>query len=167
MTYATELIRRYRQALHQLWNMHFWAAEAFRDYASVQQFDRVKVPLFLSLVIDRMGSDLEQPTRLFGEALRVVPRVTQPHSTIQSLMVESPNSKGAWKIVSGPFGASDLNMCLLDFFDFNLLAWRDFQCELTNAGRANRWSDVAVWSRSTAWVSCGSRRGFLGFRDPW
>jgi hypothetical protein len=128
MTYATELIQMYRQALHQLWNMHFWAPEPFRDYASVKQFDRVKLPLFLSLVVDRLGSDLEEPTQLFGEAFHVVPPVTpRTQRTIPSLMFENPDFKGTWKIVNGPFGPGDINLSLLDFFDWNQVGWRDFR----------------------------------------
>jgi hypothetical protein len=127
VTYATELVQRYGQALHQLWNMHFWAPEPFRDYASVRQFDRLKLPLFLSLVVDRLGSDLEQPTQLFGNAFRVVPPVAKPPGTLSSLLIEHPGAKGAWKSVNGPFGPTDIKMCLLDFFDWNLLAWRDFR----------------------------------------
>lgn len=127
MTYATELIQRYRQALHHLWNMHFWAPEPFREYAAVRQFDRVKLPLFLALVVDRLGSDLEDPKKIFGDAFKVVPPVTRPGSTIPSLMIESLEPKGVWKQMKGPFTGDQIKLSLLDFFDWQLLGWRDFR----------------------------------------
>ena len=127
MTYATELVNLYRQALHQLWNMHFWAPEPYRDIASVRQFDRVKLPLFLALVVDRLGSDLADPERIFGDAFKVVPPVSKPYGSIPSLLIESPEKSGIWKTMQGPFKADDVNLSLLDFFDWQQLGWRDFR----------------------------------------
>jgi hypothetical protein len=127
MTYASELIQQYRQALHYLWNMHFWAPEPFREYASVRQFDRVKLPLFLSLVVDRLGSDLEDPKQIFGSAFKVVPPVTRARSTIPSLMIERPQAKGVWELINGPFSGEQIKLSLIDFFDWQLLGWRDFR----------------------------------------
>ena len=145
MTYATELIQRYRQALHHLWNMHFWAHQPFRDYASVQQFDRVKLPLFLSLVVDRLGSDLEDPQEIFGDAFKVVPPLTQPYGSIPSLLIEDPAAKGVWKVVNGPFKADDIKLSLLDFFDWQILDWRDFRYYLVR---------IDAFQPDSSWVGC-------------
>ena len=42
-------------------------------------------------------------------------------------MIETPEAKGVWKTVDGPFQANDVKLGLLDFFDWQLLDWRDFR----------------------------------------
>ncbi len=127
MTYATELVQRYRLALHTLWNLHFWAPEPFRDEHAATQFERVKLPLFLSLVEDRLGSDLPAPTRIFGDAFQLVPPLNTQRSGIPSLLVERRPSSGFWELVNGPFEANRIRLVLLDFFDWELQSWRDFR----------------------------------------
>ena len=145
MTYATELVQLYRQALHHLWNMHFWAPSQFRDYVSVKQFNRVKLPLFLSLVVDRLGSDLEDPQQIFGDAFKVVPPLAPADGSIPSLMIEDPQAKGVWRTVNGPFRTRDLKLCLLDFFDWQEEDWRDFRYFLVR---------VDAMELDSSWVGC-------------
>jgi hypothetical protein len=101
--------------------------EPFLDIASVRQLDRVKLPLFLALVVDRLGSDLADPERIFGDSFKVVPPVSKPYGSIPSLFIESPGKSGIWETIQGPFKTDDVKPSLLDFFDWQQLGWRDFR----------------------------------------
>jgi len=109
----------------------FWASDPFRNVAAVDQLNRVKLPLFLSLVLYRLGSDLEDPTEIFGDPFKIVPRVTQSDSSIPDIRVEPPGRTGIWELRKGPFKANDLKMSARDFYNWQTRGWREFRYYLS------------------------------------
>lgn len=130
MTYATEIIQQYRLALRYLWNIHFWSDQSYRDLESLTRFNQLKLPLFRSLVAKVLGPDLETPSELFGEAYKVVPKVTEYNRSFPPMRVDIglPDRPGhQWGELAGEFTKNSLSLTLLDFFDWNELTWRDFR----------------------------------------
>ena len=125
MVYATEIVQRYRLALQQLWNQHFWAYEQFRDSLSNADFDRLKLPLFTSLVARRLAPDLPFPQRLFGPEYKVVAPISWGADA--SIAMLTVNEGTAWKELQGPFAKVDLSLTMDDLFDWNVHSWRDFR----------------------------------------
>lgn len=129
MTYATDVIQQYRIALRYLWNTHFWPDSSEEGWEDVKQFNNLKLPLFVALVLRRLDVRAADPTGIFGESFRVIPRVTHA-DTMAALHVDVgfDNRPGkCWTHVVGPFRPGDLRLTLLDFFDWEELNWRDFR----------------------------------------
>jgi hypothetical protein len=125
MTYATELVQRYRKALQYLWNAHFWWDQTYRDIQAIREFEELKLPLFTWLVAKRLGPDFEVPEKLFGDPYKVVPKVTGHIRSIRRMLVEG--HPGIWEELKGEFKADELTLTLLDFFDWDVMNWRDFR----------------------------------------
>ncbi len=125
MTHATEIIQQYRLALRHIWNSHFWGNQgpSFRDWESVRDFEKLKLPIYEALVARRLEPLGAVPKAVFGNAFRVVP----PATSGQMSMIQIETVGGQWSPFSGPFQAGDVNLILLDFFDWDLLNWRDFR----------------------------------------
>ena len=128
MTIATEIVQKYRLALIDLWNQHFWNDQGFRDWESVKDFERVQPLLFQGLVARRLEPLGEGSTKIFGTSFRVVPasqtmQIPTMYAQTNSLDALSLN----WEHLSGPFSANQVNLSLIDFFDWNVHHWRDFR----------------------------------------
>jgi hypothetical protein len=130
MTYATEIIHQYRLALRYLWNTHFWSNQAIRDIQAIREFEELKLSLFTWLVAKRLGPDFEAPTSVFGDPYKVVPKVNASPRRFPSMRVDIgfENRPGQrWAELTGEFTAKDMTLTILDFFDWNLMDWRDFR----------------------------------------
>lgn len=123
MTVATELIQNYRLALRDLWNLHFWRDQGYRDWESVKDFERAQLPLFRGLVARRLEPLGEPCQFVFGSSYQVAPSLTTER--LPTMMVES--SKSIWEQLPGPFSANQLKLTIIDFFDWNVRHWRDFR----------------------------------------
>ena len=128
MIYATELVQRYRQALIYLWNMQYWAPNEFRDWDCVAEFNPLKLPLFIGLVVNRLHSHAAEPARIFGEEYKIVPHLTHSGSSIATFMVDRKLHKArVFEEIKGPFKADDLKLSIVDLFDWQALGWREFR----------------------------------------
>lgn len=130
MTLVTDLIQRYRFALREIWNTYFWTERPAPDWDSLKVFNELKLPLFAALVASRLQTYVPPPTRIFGPDYRVVPRTTGGHEyTISSLRVDAglPSGPGSrWDRFERPFHKQELQLSIIDFFDWDQLSWKDF-----------------------------------------
>ena len=128
----TDIVQQYRLALSYLWNHHFWATSAMREWESVEVFEQIKVPLFEALVARRVERDSGGRTMIFGDGYKIVPKKepSGKEGVITSLFVDigfksSPGQ--CWKELTGRFSATDIAMTLLDLFEWDKLNWKDFR----------------------------------------
>lgn len=92
------------------------------------EFNRLKLPLFISLVVNRMHSDAAEPSKLFGEEYRIVPKLMPCGSGIPTFMVDRrQHTAGVFELLKGPFKADDLKLSVIDLFDWQELGWREFR----------------------------------------
>ena len=122
MTLATELIQRYRIALQTLWNYHFWADPQYRNWDDLDSMNRLKLPLFVSLVTERLDYSGPPVKEIFGPAYQVIPRLA--HSSIRGMLIESVPGNGAWGPTVRDIPKGKARIYILDFFDWEgLSAW--------------------------------------------
>ena len=131
MTIATEIIQNYRFALRCLWNAHYWKDERFRDWESFRDFEKIRAALFRGLVTRRLEplAELAKPEQpLFGSTFQIVPGTdTGQISTMFVNMRSAEKPDNIWELVAGPFSRDQFKLTLIDFFDWNILTWRDFR----------------------------------------
>jgi hypothetical protein len=125
LTYATEIVLQYRLALQYLWNHHFWPDQSYRNWDGVDALNKVKLPLFVSLVSERLGPDFESPSEIFGEPYQAVPRFDRgERSVIPRILVDVglPAGPGEnWQPIVGQFSKQALRLTILDFYDWEIL----------------------------------------------
>lgn len=124
---VTEMVQRYRLTLRHIWNSGVWVDPELRRWESVDSFQELKLPLFRMLVADRLGFEAE---KIFGEQFRIGPD-TVDGDGIPALQVNTrpPSSVGGgvWKPMLGPFTAADVDLVLLDFFDWSPMNFIDLR----------------------------------------
>ncbi|MBV9760726.1 MAG: hypothetical protein JO340_09185 [Acidobacteriaceae bacterium] len=139
MIYATEVVQQYRVALRYLWNAHLRPDTGANDWEPVRALNALKLPLFLALVMRKLDYHGEDPTQIFGNAFRVVPPLSAG-GILGALRVDTgfPDRPGKCFVeVKGSFSAQDLDLTLLDFFDWSELNWRDFRFYRVRINRLN------------------------------
>jgi hypothetical protein len=128
MTDITEYVDRYRLTLRHIWNSCFYIDPALRNWESVYSFRELKQPLFDCLVADNI--DMERRNEVFGRGFRVVP-LGYDGTELPSLQVNrripSSASGGTWDLLKGPFKAADIQMTLVDLFDWAPLSYLDLR----------------------------------------
>jgi hypothetical protein len=72
------------------------------------------------------SSTLEEP--VFGPSYRVVPghQIGQIPTMFVNMQSEATPSL-SWEHITGPFLESEIELTLINFFDWNILNWRDFR----------------------------------------
>lgn len=125
---VTELVEQYRLALRHIWNSHFWSDPTRRQWESVYSFRTLKQPLFNALVADRL--DLEHGDSVFGSAFHVVPASgggdELPFLQV-NLRVPSSPSEGCWDFLKGPIHANEIELTLVDLFDWSPMGYLDLR----------------------------------------
>jgi hypothetical protein len=119
---VTEAVQDYRRAARHLWNEYVWRHDEMRSYEIFRLFEDLRTPLYKLLVEARLGIWSRDNTR-FGERFRVVPRAET--GTIPSVWVDTSGS-GTYARQTGPFRISDLTLYLVDFYDWEQLAYHDY-----------------------------------------
>lgn len=145
MTYATDIVQQYRVAMRYLWNAHLWIDPSARDWEPVRLLNGLKLPVFIALVMSKLDFRGPDPSSVFGDSFKVVPKISSG-GVLGSLLVDVgfPDRPGkCFTPVPGSFRAEDLDLTLLDFFDWNELDWRDFRYYRVRINRLNGRTDSA------------------------
>jgi hypothetical protein len=91
MTYATDVVQQYRMALRHLWNAHIWCDSYASDWEPLRLLNHLKLPLFIALVMSKLDFRGPDPTSIFGDSFKVVPRISGGN-VLGSLRVDLPVS---------------------------------------------------------------------------
>lgn len=119
-------MQRYRLALRDVWNSCFWVDPKLRTWDSVYSFRSLKLPLFNALIGDPLG--LEPSDKIFGPKFKIVPNMPEGLPLLEvNTWVPSSASSGIWEPLQGSFKAEDLNLTLVDLFDWSPLDYIDFR----------------------------------------
>lgn len=119
---VTALLSRYRECARMLWNS-FLREDA--DYQTVDVYEDIRRRLFDEIVlagVDKGESTKASPDDAY-EFLRVVPRAEEIPIMINRS--SSPGS-GYWDDPVDRIGATDAELHLIDFFDWEQMGYRDF-----------------------------------------
>ena len=128
MSLAIDLIQDYRSALRTLWNNHFFMNLGLRDDELGRDFEKVQPPLFSALVSKRLDPSAKPGEVMFGPAFRVVPALQGgpiPSIVVNRKAVGSASSD--WQVEHGPFSNHEINLTLVNFFDWDVRSRRDFR----------------------------------------
>jgi hypothetical protein len=128
MTDVTETVLRFRQVLHDLWNNYCWRSPDLRELDAMDAFEELALPLYRFFVRDALSSyDSRPPEKLFGAAFRVVPKMNAQGARTGTLeMMILLEEKPVWsREVARDLNEEDISFCLLGFFNWRQLYWRD------------------------------------------
>ncbi len=124
----TDLVQRYRLALRFIWNSCIWVDPEQRTWESVYAWRKLKVPLFRTLVADVM--QLEVQEGIFGRGFHLVPDTDgRPGLSMVQVNRRVPSSPdgGVWEVVRGHFGQDEIDITLVDLFDWSPLGYIDLR----------------------------------------
>ena len=114
-------------ALRHIWNSCFWVDPTLRNWDSVYSFRELKAPLFKALVADPLGVETEE---IFGKAFHVVPEMIHARGLswllVNARLPDSPDG-GIWNQVPGPFKKADIELTLVDLFDWTQTGYIDLR----------------------------------------
>lgn len=99
----------------------------------------LKLPLFIALVMSKLDFRGPDPTSIFGDSFKVVPRISSGN-ILGSLRVDigfADRPGECWTQLTGSFRSEDLELTLIDFFDWEELNWRDFRYYRVRINRLN------------------------------
>lgn len=164
MIEVTDMVQRYRLVLRHIWNAGLWVDPDLRRWESVDSFKELKLPLFRALVANPLGFE---PGEIFGKQFRVAPESGKSDG-IPALQVNQrqPTSigGGVWKMLLGPFKADEIDLELLDFFDWSPMGYIDLRYYLVLVRACRNHPDVIghqalvdVSSASVLWSAAESR----------
>jgi hypothetical protein len=130
---VTTLMDRYRECARHLWNVYFLeqarkASDAAWDVRD--DFARVCQLLFSALVLVPLGKDEDEKAAEYDQAkkplsfLHVVPL---PETAIPIDINREKVRSGYWDHPVNRVYAQDVDLRFIDFFDFDLLGFRDFE----------------------------------------
>jgi hypothetical protein len=125
---VTDLVQRYRLALRHIWNSCFWVDPKLRTWDSVCAFRELQRPLFYALIAAPL--DIGTDGTIFGPQFRVVPDM-ENGAGLSSIEVNrrlpgGPDG-GIWERVQGWFSPDDIQMSLVDLFDWSPLGYIDLR----------------------------------------
>jgi hypothetical protein len=111
-----------------VWNTAFWPDKDFRDWNSVERFQEIQRILFDHLVLFKL--DREYPSDdLFRKPIPYI-RVAPSSSFGCPIMIARPTPEvplGLWDDPVDRVTAAQVDLHFREFFDWNLLDYRDFQ----------------------------------------
>ena len=139
MTYATDIVQQYRIALRHLWNAHLWPAPRVSDWEPIGLLNGLKLPLFIALVMSQLDLRGPDPTAIFGDSFKVVPKISAGN-VLGSLLVDvgfADRPGQCFTQMTGTFRPEDLSLTPIDFFDWDELNWRDFRYYRVRINRLN------------------------------
>ncbi len=122
--HVTDIIQRYRMALQFVWNSCIWPDVSLRDWETHERFKQLHLPLYRAIVGNAL--DLE-PETLFGPEFAVTPQDATGFRNLQVNTVVSRTGGGVWSNLVGPFRPGDLQLTLLDFFDWGSLQYQELR----------------------------------------
>jgi hypothetical protein len=125
---VTAILDHYRISARSVWNTAFWPDTDFREWDSFERFQEIERILFDHLVLFKL--EREYPVGdLFLKPipyLRVVPSSFGCPIMIARPTPELPRSP-YWDDPVNRVTAAQVDLHFLEFFDWNLLDYRDFQ----------------------------------------
>lgn len=127
MREITDFMNHYRVVARSIWNSGFWSAPDLRTWDARDQFEQIKGLLFKSLVTARLDDghccDL---TSLPDKVYEVVPLEPGP----VPILIHRPREGDRnwyWDDPVREIKASETELHFIDYFDWNLMAYIDFQ----------------------------------------
>jgi hypothetical protein len=125
---VTAILDHYRISARSIWNTAFWPDTDFRDWNSAERFNEIERILFDQLVLFKL--DREFPSRdLFRKPISYL-RIAPSSSYGCPIMIARPTlevPRGLWDDPVNRVTAAQADLHFLEFFDWNLLDYRDFQ----------------------------------------
>jgi hypothetical protein len=125
---VTESFDHYRISARSVWNAAFWPHSCFRNWDCFGQFQEIARILFDQLVLFRLGREFP-----FDSVFRMpIPFFHLAPSSPSGcpIMIARPIPEvpiGLWDDPVNRVNPGQVEMSFLDFFDWNLLDYRDYQ----------------------------------------
>jgi hypothetical protein len=117
----------FRISARAIWNTAFWPDADFRNWDSSDQFNEIKRILFSELVLGKVGRDW--PARDIFE-IPIPFFQIMPASQMIPILIQNPRSDretGYWDHPVNCLASGEAEMHFLDYFDWDLMDYRDFQ----------------------------------------
>lgn len=131
MKEVTQILNEYRECVRNLWNMYFLKQlSSGKEWDIFDEYDDVCGKIFSSLVLSSFNKDSGKKSSAYAKTpeplscLRVEPIV---ESGIPIIASREKGSFTYWDYPVSIIKSSEADMRFIDFFDFNLLEFREFQ----------------------------------------
>lgn len=127
---VTQLFNNYRECIRNLWNIHFIQIESSNTWNLFEEYDEICSKLFGSLLLNQVG----RPEYIKSSACAMMPEPLLFFRVFPSVETGVPinisrekNSYGYWDNPIAFIKPDEADMRFIDFFDFDLIGFRDFQ----------------------------------------
>jgi hypothetical protein len=117
----------YRLSARTIWNIAFWPDADFRNWDSIDQFDKIQKILFSKLVLGKVA--MEWPLQhIFENAIpffHVVPSIKTAPIMIQNPRPDKP--RGYWDHPINRVSPGEAELHFLGYFDWNRMDYADLR----------------------------------------
>ena len=129
---VTQLFNEYRECVRNLWNIHFLKqmSETSSDWDVFERYDDVCSMLFASLVLNQVDREKYKKASAYVNSpepllfFRVIPAV---EIGVPVNISREKNNLHYWDHSINFIKPNETDMRFIDFFDLDLLGFRDFQ----------------------------------------
>lgn len=130
---VTQILNEYRECVRNLWNTYFIKhipSEAEGAWDVFDEYDDICTMLFSSLVLRTLDRETYKKAQAYTRIpeplffLRVVPII---ETGVPININRDKHSSGYWDYPISIIKSDEVDMRFIDFFDFDLLGFRDFQ----------------------------------------
>jgi len=124
----TDLMDHYRDVARSVWNTGFWVQTDLQTWDARDQFEQIKKLLFKALVVARLeeGHCCDLNSLPDDRKFQVVPSTGGPVPIMIQRSREGDGT-GYWDDPVDQVKASEAVLYFLDYFDWNVMAYADFQ----------------------------------------
>lgn len=142
----TKIMNRYRECIRNLWNIYFLEQTSQGDdWDRYDKYEEICGLLFSALVlkfVDRLSCKKSLAYELIKEPILFFRVVPCAESGVPIYINRDVPCTGYWDYPLNIIKPSDVDMRFVDFFDFNLKGFRDFQyCRVRIVG-SNTYSEI-------------------------
>jgi len=131
MRNVTLIMNRYRECARNIWNVYFNQQFKVDDqWTILDEYDNICVALFSSLVLNPISRTLDKKSTSYEKRpkpmmfLKVIPLVD---TGVPISINRSIECSGYWDYSLTCIKTFDADMMFIDYFDFDMVGFRDFQ----------------------------------------
>jgi len=127
---VTSLLNCYRECVRNLWNTYFVNRTSTEGWDLFDEYDNICVKLFASLVLNEVDKHTHKKSSAFiqfPEPLLFLHVVPSAKSGIPVNICRKKGDACYWDNPTILIKPDETDMRFIDFFDFDLLGFRDFQ----------------------------------------
>lgn len=132
MKNVTQLFNNYRECVRNLWNIHFlkYKSVASNEWDFFDAYDDICSLLFVSLVLNRIDRETYKKASAYVSSpepllfFRVIPSV---ETGVPLNVSREKNNLHYWDYPIDLIKPNEADMRFIDFYDFDLLEFREYQ----------------------------------------